>query len=91
MYIYVQNYYFIKVSQYNKSIHVIIPFINNLRLNCLFTCGKVITKVITMRVLYLSVDVHDIPGVLEVPDVVVIQQSILLIGVEQGEVLHDDG
>lgn len=47
--------------------------------------------VITMRVLYLSVDVHDVPGVLEVPDVVVIQQSILLIGVEQGEVLHDDG
>ena len=40
---------------------------------------------------YLAVDVDHIPGVLELADVVVTEQSILLIGVEEREVLHDDG
>ena len=37
------------------------------------------------------VDVHNVPGGLEVSDVGVGQQGVLLVGVEQGEVLHDDG
>ena len=39
---------------------------------------------------HLSVDVHQVPGVLELADVIVAQQRVLLIGVEQREVLHDD-
>ena len=40
---------------------------------------------------YLSVDVNHVPGVLELADVVVTEQSVLLVGVEEREVLHDDG
>jgi len=39
---------------------------------------------------HLSVDIHKVPGVLELADIIVAQQCILFIGVEQGEVLHDD-
>lgn len=72
MCMYVENYYFIKVLLYNRSIYVIILFINNFWFNCLFICGKVIIKVIIMRVLYFFVDVYNVLGVLEVSDVVVI-------------------
>ena len=40
--------------------------------------------------MHLSVNVHLVPCVLELPDVIVAKQRILLIGVEQGEVLQDD-
>lgn len=86
-YTYVENYYYIKILLYSEFVCVTILPINDLWLHYLFTCGQVNKT----RVLYLSVDVHNVPGVLEVPNVIVVQQSILLIGVEQGEVLHDDG
>ena len=37
------------------------------------------------------VDVDNVPGDLEVPDISIGEQSVLLVGVEQAEVLHDDG
>lgn len=40
---------------------------------------------------HLSFVVHHVPDDLEMPQVVVAEQLVLLGGVEQGEVLHDDG
>lgn len=34
--------------------------------------------------------INDVPSVLEIPDVCIGEQGILLVGVEQGKVLHDD-
>ena len=40
---------------------------------------------------HLPVDVHHVPRVLKLSDVVVAEQRILFVRVEQREVLHDDG
>ena len=39
---------------------------------------------------YLSIDINNVPGILKLSNVIIAQQGILLIGIKQTEVLHND-
>ncbi len=47
-------------------------------------------NMLVKRQTYLSIYIDHVPGVLELPDVIVAEQSVFLVGVKQREVLHDD-
>ena len=49
------------------------------------------SKLLKDKSIHLSVDVDQIPCVLELSDVTVTQQSVFFVRIEEGKVLHDDG